>query len=302
MNSGRKIRPNFFQIAAPLSLDEAEESIRNYTPLEVGAVGYFPSFICLMGLPHHPLNQSYYKCRSGLLETSIVADPTIGLPFGRASRLMLIWLVTQSKLNNSSVIDFGNSQAEFFKIKLGIQGTGGETGTIQRYADQLDRLCRCVFTVIDQRNIPFEFTNYLIAHKGPLFNMPMSLGGRNMLGLVQLELDFFNYLKRHSVPIDLRAVAALESTYSLDLYLFLTFRLRGLSKPLLLSWSQLMQQLGYPHHEEKTGPFRACKHRLIRNINEVRRVYPSAKFCIQERGVLFHRSTGSVPGSRLGHR
>ena len=267
MNSGRKIRPNFFKIAAPLSLDEAEESIRNYTPLEVGAVGYFPSFICLMGLPHHPLNQSYYKCRSGLLETSIVADPTIGLPFGRASRLMLIWLVTQSKLNNSSVIDFGNSQAEFFKIKLGIQGTGGETGTIQRYAEQLDRLCRCVFTVIDRRNIPFEFTNYLIAHKGPLFNMPMSLGGRNMLGLVQLELDFFNYLKRHSVPIDLRAVAALESTYSLDLYLFLTFRLRGLSKPLLLSWSQLMQRLGYPHHEEKTGPFRACKHRLIRNIN-----------------------------------
>lgn len=288
-------RRKFFPIAEPLSLDEAEKSIRNNNPFEVGAIGYVPSIFCLMNLPHSNPKQSHYSRRSGLLQTSMVADPTIGLPYGRVSRLMLIWLVTQSKLNNSPIIDLGDSQAEFFNKKLGILGSGGKAGTLTRYAAQLDRLFRCLFTIIDQRNESSEFTNYLIAHKGPLFKMSRSMGGRNMAGNVQLNLDFFTYFKEHAVPVDLRAVASLESTYALDLYVFFNYRLRGINKPLFLSWSQLMMQLGYAPHEESTGPFRACKHRLIRNIKDVRRVYPAAQLCIEDGGLLLHRSVGSVP-------
>ena len=295
-------RRKFFPISEPLSLDEAEESIRKNDPFEVGAIGYVPSIFCLMNLPHANPKQSHYSRRSGFLETSMVADPTIGLPYGRVSRLMLIWLVTQSKLNNSPIIDLGDSQAEFFNKKLGILGSGGKTGTLTRYADQLDRLFRCLFTIIDQRNESFEFTNYLIAHKGPLFKMSRSMGGRNMIGNVQLNLDFFTYIKEHAVPVDLRAVASLESTYALDLYVFLNYRLRGISKPLFLGWTQLMQQLGYAPHVERTGPFRACKHRLIRNIEDVRRVYPAARLCVENGGLLLHKSAGSVPRSRSNHR
>lgn len=137
MTFGGPTRRSFFPIAVPLSLDKAEESIRNNGPLEAGAIGYVPSIFCLMNLPHANPKQSHYSSRSGLLETSMVADPTIGLPYGRVSRLMLIWLVTQSKLNNSPLIDLGTSQAEFFNKKLGIMGSGGKAGTITRYADQL---------------------------------------------------------------------------------------------------------------------------------------------------------------------
>lgn len=295
MTFGGPTRRSFFPIAVPLSLDEAEESIRNNGPLEAGAIGYVPSIFCLMNLPHANPKQSHYSSRSGLLETSMVADPTIGLPFGRVSRLMLIWLVTQSKLNNSPLIDLGTSQAEFFNKKLGIMGSGGKAGIITRYADQLDRLFRCLFTIIDQRKESFEIVNYLIAHKGPMFSKSRSMGGRKMIGQVQLNLDFFIHFKEHAVPVDLRAVASLESTYALDLYVFFNYRLRGISKPLFLSWSQLMKQLGYAPHDESTGPFRACKHRLIRNIKDVRRVYPAAQLCIEDGGLLLHKSVGSVP-------
>lgn len=297
MNFGGPTRQNFFPIAVPLSLDEAEESIRNNSPIEAGAIGYVPSVFCLMNLPHVNPAQSHYSRRSGLLETRMLADPTIGLPFGRASRLMLIWLVTQSKLSGSPLIDLGGSQAEFFKKKLGILGSGGKSGTITRYADQLDRLSRCLFTILDQRKVPFEFTNHLVAHKGPMFSMSRSMGGRNLIGNVQLNLDFFIYFKEHAVPVDLRAVAALESTYAMDLYIFLNYRLRSISKPLFLSWKQLMQQLGYPPHEERTGPFRACKHRLIRNIQDVKRIYPAARLCIEDGGLSLIKSAGSVPRS-----
>lgn len=302
MKFGGSIRPGCFPIAEPLSLDEAEESIRNNCPFEVGAIGYVPSIFCLMNLPHANPKESHYSRRSGLLESSMVADPTIGLPYGRVSRLMLIWLITQSKLSNSPIIDLGTSQAEFFNKKLGINASGGKTGTITRYADQLDRLFRCLFTILDHRKIPVEFTNYLIAHKGPLFSMSKSIGGRNMIGTVQVNHDFYIYFKSHAVPVDLRAVAALESTYALDLYFLFNYRLRGISKPLFLSWSQLMQQLGYAPHEERTGPFRACKHRLIRNIEDVRRLYPAAQLSVEDGGLLLHKSEGSVPRSRSNHR
>jgi hypothetical protein len=51
-------------------------------------------------------------------------------------------------------------------------------------------------------------------------------------------------MHQHAVPIDLRAVAATRSTVRLDLYMFLTYRLNSLRRPVRLPWSALLAQIG----------------------------------------------------------
>jgi hypothetical protein len=65
-----------------------------------------------------------------------------------------------------------------------------------------------------------------------------------------LDLDFYNYITKDAVPIDIRAVRALQSSYALDLYLFFASTLPGLRSPDQMTWLELLEQLGYSKSHE----------------------------------------------------
>ena len=277
--------------AAPLNLFEAHRAIKNSSADSAGAIGYMPRVFCIHSLPHLDPKANFYNRVNGRTQLDIIGTSNCGLPFGRISRLLLIWLTTQAIHQKNSTNDLDHHQSEFFKKALGIGDSGGANGTIARYADHLTRLLRCRVQIQDERRIPFKFTNYLIA-QSVVFATPATK--RSMPIRFTLDLDFYNYITKDAVPIDIRAVRALQSSYALDLYLFFASTLPGLRSSDQMTWLELLEQLGYSQSHEKNGAYRAAKSRLLKHVNEVSSVYPRAGIELQPSCLVMQRSEASA--------
>ena len=67
-----------------------------------------------------------------------------------------------------------------------------------------------------------------------------------------LSLEFYNALVSHPVPVSLAAMKSLAGNSSaMDVYVWLSYRLRSLSKPLLISWDELQPQFGFAYSSTK---------------------------------------------------
>ena len=295
MSPGHNAGHHSSKIAKPLSLKEARVAIDTHKPSRDGAVGFVPSDFCLLGLPHQDPKIVHYLRDGGRIQMNMVADPQFGLPYGRVSRLLLIWITTQAVIQQSPIIQLGESQSDFFVNMLGVSDTGGSTGTINRYANHMNRLLHTLFTFSDQRSNERRFMNLIVAHQGPLFSTKPSKDGRRLLGQIQLDTDFFRWLVKHAVPVDLRAVRSLQSTLALDLYLFLSYRLRGLRNPLLLRWPDLLAQLGNNIKSNNSAAGRSAISLLKKRLREVIAVYPQARIRDTELGLELHQSPPPVP-------
>ena len=62
---------------------------------------------------------------------------------------------------------------------------------------------------------------------------------------IELGEKFFHEIIRHPVPLDLNILKALKrSSLGLDFYLWLTYRIFNLKRPMRLSWTRLCRQFG----------------------------------------------------------
>ena len=100
---------------------------------------------------------------------------------------------------------------------------------------------------------------------------------------------------QHAVPIDLRAVAATRSTVRLDLYLFLTYRLNSLRRPLRLPWSTLLAQIGIQPPVGNAAALRSATARLRPALRDVLLLYPQARVEMTATGVELRPSPPAVP-------
>ncbi|WP_433975666.1 replication protein RepA [Tunturiibacter lichenicola] len=62
-----------------------------------------------------------------------------GIPYGAKPRLLMIHLCTAAKLQKSPEIEIAHSMSAFM-LDLGLAVTGGKTGSIGRFKEQLNRL------------------------------------------------------------------------------------------------------------------------------------------------------------------
>jgi hypothetical protein len=251
--------------------------------------------LALLGLPHTEPTTSVYERDGGLRRLRIVSDPTLGVPYGHVARLWLIWISTRIVQLKSRCIDLAPSQSAFFR-SLGIRGSRGDSGSVGRYADQLDRLCRSLFIDIDRTRLPTTIENRLVVNKAPLFGESMRAGPADLLlGQLLVPEDYFKECIQHAVPIDLRAVAATRSTVRLDLYLFLTYRLNSLRRPLRLPWSALLAQIGIQPPEGNTAALRSASARVRQALCDVLLLYPEARVQMTATGVELRPSPPAVP-------
>ena len=62
---------------------------------------------------------------------------------------------------------------------------------------------------------------------------------------VRLNRDFYDEVTNNAVPLDLRVLSVLKnSPLGLDLYMFISWRVFKINKPVYISWESLQQQLG----------------------------------------------------------
>lgn len=223
------------------------------------------------------------------------------MPYGRAARMMMLWLTRQCVLSPDVTLDIGGSYHRFVRHHLGIGSSGGTEGSLKRYAAQADRLFQSTFSVRRSlRGLDVVSEGMRVTDRVKLPSDAAQLA-RTVRGSAQLSIGeaFHQECKRHGFPIDLRVVSGLRSNRAVDLYLLLAYRLPQLSKPITLTWDDVKAHVGSMAKLD-TGPRRgAFKSEIQACLRDVQLLYSAAHVTCLDEGLMLLPSAPSVARARF---
>ena len=107
---------------------------------------------------------------------------------------------------------------------------------------------------------------------------------------------FYESLKKHAIPYDFRALAAIQNKpRALDTYLWMTQRLYRIPthKPLLMRWKELHEMFG------GESPPKSFKRDFPADLLAARTCYPDARIEEHPEGYLFRASPTPVPKTQI---
>jgi len=114
---------------------------------------------------------------------------------------------------------------------------------------------------------------------------------------IELAEDFYEHLTENRVVLAEEAIAKLKgSSWALDVYLWLSYRLRSVENETpLITWQQLRQQFAPNLYKGNINVFRT---RIMEPaLKDVQAVYPEANLRITDKGVVLRPSAPPVPAS-----
>lgn len=247
-------------------------------------MNFLHGILCQVGLPRRAIITDRFERTSGntslLLEAGSlwsgcnwIRQP---LPYGTKPRLALIHICSEAILKKSPSVDVGHSTRDFL-LRLGLD-TGGKE--YARFTCQMQALAAC--------NMTLGYAETTIATK-PVKRFSAwfsSQGGQRALwpGEIELSSDFFQSLTTHAVPIEPRALGALQhSALAIDVYVWLTYRLHRISSRsgVFLRWEALRAQFG----QEYTDP-RNFRKSFRLALLTASAVYPHARIELTTSGLL----------------
>lgn len=256
---------------------EAEEA------KEAGALGYMARALVQATMPHSKPDTVHFERVNGAYTLTMLASPSVGLPYGSIPRLLLAWLATEAVKKQSRYLPLGESLSDFMS-QLDMVPTGGRWGSITRLKEQTRRLFSCTVQCRynDHLGNMEALKNYLIADDATLWWEPKSPDQKALFeSTVTLSENFYNELISSPVPIDIRALKALRrSPLAIDIYCWLTYRMSYLKRPTHIPWEALQAQFGADYGLEAQGR-RDFKKRFIQASKKVLTVYPEAKLDAQ---------------------
>lgn len=262
-----------------------------------GDRGYMHSILCQVGLPHSEVSETTFERRSGdaslLIEAGKLWDGQNFLqqpiPYGAMPRLILAWINTYAVRNKTPEIPIGRSARDFL-TQLGKQSNGGERGALTTLRKQLPALAACSMTLgFNTNGVPHTLTSQPVKHF-EAWSAPC--GGQRSLWPRSLTLseDYYQTLRAHAVPLDMRAFMALKgSALALDVYAWLAQRLYRIEgRGFILHWKSLRDQFGQTYQgKDPTGDF---KDKFKVALRDVLLVYPQAKVKVVRGGILLMTS------------
>ena len=264
---------------------------------------FLHAVLCQVGLPRSRQEKRVFERACGNASLLLEAGQrSVGigkwqecpLPYGAQPRLVLYHLCSEAVRTQSNVVDVGGSVRGFLQ-RVGISFGGKE---FNRFKEQMTALSCCRMTLA------------YVAPDGRLSQMqatpidsfdawlhPDPAQGAFWPDMIELHPKFFNTLLEHAVPLDPRAIGALQhSALALDVYTWLAHRLCRVRKAegVKLSWGNLRQQFGqeYACSKDFKKKFRAA-------LLKVRAVYPHARIDEEMGGLRLYSSPAPVPKSQV---
>lgn len=265
-------------------------------------VGFLYSGWCMTALPHRrpPVEKEFqpWLKENGrfrlMIEPGFTFNPKwestqVGIPYGSRARLILFYLQTEAIRGQTPEVNLGPSLSSW----LGRMGISKGGLSYQAVREQCRRLSSCRLTIgwnADDGSRGFERVN--IVNK--MMFIPATDDERQgslWNETVRLSPEFFQSLVSHPVPVAEQGIKLLcNSSLSMDIYVWLAYRLRSLSKPATVSWAALHQQFGSEY-----STVRAFRARFNENLREALCVYPDAKIDVTPIGVVLHPSPPAIP-------
>lgn len=242
---------------------------------------FMHSVLCHVGLPRGKTDARSFERSSGNASIMIEAGKLWRrsswqdqpLPYGAKPRLVLMHLCSEAVRTQSPEIEVGRSAREFLG-RLGLDVGGHEYA---RFRVQMESLAACRmmigWTSPDQQRSVTINTQPISRFEAWMQHDHKSLG--LWPGVMTLSGEFFGSLLHHAVPLDPRAIHALQhSALALDVYAWLAHRLCRVKKVggVTVSWRNLKEQFGQEYKTPKDfkSDFRAALHKVYA-------VYPHAR-------------------------
>ena len=271
-----KIRP-LIDIAAEVLADDSQRIGISYT-------GF-----CLTALPHKRLPDNAPWEKHGHRVTLLVEPGRLkdggrmklyGVPYGARARMILLYLQTQAIRTGSREVALGRSMRDWME-RMGLS-VGGETARALR--EQAARISACSLKFFWEDGAADGFERAAIVRSGLRFHAEDSAQGSLWEDRVLLDETFFAALRDHPVPLLEAAIRQLcDRSMSLDIYVWLAWRLHSLNKPTSISWPALHAQFG-------TGfkAVRQFKPRFTDALGAALAAYPEARADLDDKAITLH--------------
>ena len=106
----------------------------------------------------------------------------------------------------------------------------------------------------------------------------------------------FNEIINHPVPLDMNTLKALKRcSLGLDLYLWLTYRVFALQRPLRLSWRQLYHQFDAdPAKAPDKRAVQDFRRKVLRELKKIKLAWPDLNYTTAPGVLILHPSTPAI--------
>jgi Plasmid encoded RepA protein len=271
-------------IAAEVLADEAQHIGISYT-------GF-----CLTALPHKRLSDDQAWEKKGHKVTLLVEPGRLrhggktklfGVPYGARARMILLYLQTQAIRTGTREVALGRSMRDWME-RMGL-AVGGETAKALREQSARISACSLKFFWEDAKVDGFE--RGAIVRSGLRFHAEDPTQGSLWEDRVVLDETFYAALRDHPVPLLEAAIRQLrDRSMSLDIYVWLAWRLHTLSKPTPISWASLYGQFGTGYKA-----VRQFKPRFTEALAAAVAAYPEGRVDMGDSGVTLRPSKPAIP-------
>jgi Plasmid encoded RepA protein len=267
-----------------------------------GRIGISYTGFCLTGLPHKRLADNAVWRRRGHRVTLLVepgrlqrgprAAPRLyGVPYGARARMILLYLQTQAVRTGSREVALGRSMRDWLgRMRL---SWGGETGKALR--EQAARIAACSLKFFWEGEDASGWEKGGFVRSGLRFHDGGDRDGSGRQGelwedRVVLDEVFYDALRRHPVPLRESALCELsDRSVSLDLYVWLAYRLHTLRARAPVRWAALQEQFGPDYN--RPADFRRV---FLAALGPAVAAYPEAVVEVDEAGLVLHPSRPPV--------
>lgn len=263
-------------------------------------IAYHHTVFCQTALPYREVEERVWERTNGYVNIAVEAGRTFNpdegkwidlpLPFGPKARVIMIHLDTQAVLKQSRLVDIQNSMTAFVKTLQGRDPTGPE---LRKYRQQSAAISNATFRLFatDEKGVSRQ-ANVPIVSGFELWYPKDERQHTLWPSYVELSEKYYETLIRHAVPLDHRAIAALQhNALALDIYKWLAQRLCRVDakRPYTLAWPLVQAQFGQGYSE-----LRFFRRVFLKTLKLVLTQYPAARVESSSRGVLLYHSRPPV--------
>jgi hypothetical protein len=260
---------------------------------ETESIGFTYSGFALTSLPHKEQQEMVWRRESHNLSLVLQSGTdrlgkVVGLPYGSYARFILLFLQSEAVKTGSREIELGRSM----QVWLGRMGLSIGGNSYRLVKEQAKRISVCRLTFFGMNG------DQEILRNGGFVEGAISMTGISTSpdqpslwqDKVRLDEAFFKALRDHPVPVSEGALKAIgPRSMSLDVYIWLAYRLHALKRDTDITWPALYGQFGAGFKR-----LRAFRAQFLESLQLALAAYPEARVTVNEVGVTLHPSRPAI--------
>ena len=257
---------------------------------EAESIGFTYSGFALTSLPHKQQDETIWRREGHNLTLVLQAGTdrlgrTVGLPYGSYARFILLFLQSEAVKTGSREIELGRSM-QVWLGRMGLSIGGNSYRLVKEQARRIS-VCRLTFFGLNGDQEVLRNGGFV---EGAITLNSTSEQPTLWQDRVRLDEAFYRALREHPVPVSETALKAIgPRSMTLDVYIWLAYRLHALKRDTEVSWAALYAQFGAGFKR-----LRAFRSQFVESLDLALATYPEARVSVDERGVTLRPSRPAI--------